>query len=69
MVPDERRELSENVNRKFVKEMTFEKSLHVDGDVLLNRTDERVDVVVRSFGEDRASVGNVDSLHDDGGTN
>ena len=69
MVPDERRELSENVDRKFVKEMAFEESLQVDGDVLLNRTDKRVDVIVRSFGENRASVGDVDSLHDDGGTN
>ena len=69
MVPDERRELSENVDRKFVKEMAFEESLQVDGDVLLNRTDKRVDVVVRSFVENRASVGNVDPLHDDGGTN
>ena len=69
MVPDERRELSENVDRKFVKKMAFEESLQVDGDVLLNRTDERVDVIVRSFSENRASVGNVDPLHDDGGTN
>ena len=69
MVPDERRKLSENVDRKFVKEMTFEESLQVNCDVLLNRTDERVDVIVRSFGENRASVGNVDLLYDDGGTN